>query len=149
MPLLLFHRLLPEVQKEIPIFDNRSLIWHAFAVETNILNGFKEVAGQMNVDISRAEFDLAVQMAAERRASTPHAVSAIYDDGRGVVIVGLSTGATLEFEPARILGMAAPSPADFSEIEISPSGYGLHFSHCDGDISIIPLLPPCCVGNMG
>jgi hypothetical protein len=75
--------------------------------------------------------------AKERLRSDPRAVAARYD--RGQIVVDLSTGYQVSFAAARAQGLAGASSSDLAEIEIIPSGYGLHwpgstpiygFRHC-------------------
>lgn len=68
------------------------------------------------------------------------AVTARYDRRTARVIVGLNTGVEIAF-PARMAeGLADASPAELSDIEISPAGLGLHWPKRDADVYVPALL---------
>lgn len=68
------------------------------------------------------------------------AVSAQYDPGAERVVVELSTGVQVAF-PARLIeGFADASSAELGEIEISPTGLGLHWPKLDADAYVPALL---------
>jgi hypothetical protein len=76
--------------------------------------------------------------AKERLRSDPRAVAARYD--RGQIIIDLSTGYQVSFAAARAQGLAGASSSDLAEIEITPSGYGLHWPRLDADLWLPALL---------
>jgi hypothetical protein len=86
------------------------------------------------------EFDLATKRAERRRAGEPAAVAARYDPARDRVVVELSTGYEVAFAPRRAQGLERAEPADLEPIEISPSGFGLHFPKLDADLWLPALL---------
>ena len=86
------------------------------------------------------EFDLATKRAARRRANEPAAVAARYDRGRDRVIIALSTGYEVAFAPRRAQGLERAKPSELAPIEISPSGFGLHFPKLDADLWLPALL---------
>lgn len=88
--------------------------------------------------VSRNEFERAIARGNARRQSTAHAVSASFDKGK--IVVELSTGLTISFRPRDAQGLEDARPADLKEIEISPSGFGLHFPRLDMDLYIPALL---------
>jgi hypothetical protein len=63
-----------------------------------------------------------------------------YEAEGGKLIVSLSSGAELAFNPHLVRGLEAASPADFAVNEIGPIGLDIHFPRFDGDISVIGLL---------
>ncbi|MCA0241547.1 MAG: DUF2442 domain-containing protein [Proteobacteria bacterium] len=69
-----------------------------------------------------------------------HAVAARYDKRHARVVVSLSTGVELAFPADLAEGLAEAAPADLAEIEISPSGLGLHWPRLDADIYVPALL---------
>lgn len=76
----------------------------------------------------------------EAERSTGYAIGARYDRRRGRVIVQLSTGVELAF-PARLAdGLAAASAEDLADIEITPSGLGLHWPKLDADLYVPALV---------
>ena len=86
------------------------------------------------------EFELATKRAERRRAGEPSAVAARYDRARDRVVVDLSTGYEVAFAPRRAQGLERAKPADLEAIEISPSGFGLHFPKLDADLWLPALL---------
>jgi len=76
----------------------------------------------------------------ERMAVGPCAASACYDPQRGRIVVILTTDLELSFHPSLIQGLSAATSEDLSEIEVSPSGLGLHFPKIDEDIYLPALL---------
>jgi hypothetical protein len=65
--------------------------------------------------------------AEEIRARRPTATAAFYDRKSRNIIVKLSTGIGIFFSPRDAQGLEEGTPAQLSEIEITPSGFGLHF----------------------
>lgn len=69
-----------------------------------------------------------------------YAVSARYDRPSGRLIVALNTGVELAVPADRIEGLAGAEAAALAEIEISPSGLGLHWPALDADLYLPALL---------
>jgi hypothetical protein len=86
------------------------------------------------------QFELATERAERRRATQPMAVAARYDPDLDRVIIELSTGAKVEFPPRHAQGLEAARPSDLDVIEVSPSGFGLHFPKLDADLWLPALL---------
>jgi hypothetical protein len=86
------------------------------------------------------EFAAANRRAAERRANTPVAVAARYDRRRDRIVIGLNTGLELAFPPSIAQGLRNAEPSDLSAIELSPSGFGIHFPKLDADLYLPALL---------
>lgn len=66
--------------------------------------------------------------------------SARYDRRSNRIVLALSTGVELAFEPARAQGLGGANAAQLSDIEISPSGLGLHWPRLDADLYVPSLL---------
>jgi hypothetical protein len=73
-------------------------------------------------------------------ASTPTAVSARYDRRVGRIVIALSTGLEIGFKPHDAQGLEEARPLQLADIEISPSGLGLHFPQLDADLYLPALL---------
>jgi Protein of unknown function (DUF2442) len=86
------------------------------------------------------QFDLATKRAERRRSTDPAAVAARYDRGRDRVVVELSSGYEVAFPPRRAQGLERAKPSELAAIEISPSGFGLHFPKIDVDLWLPALL---------
>jgi hypothetical protein len=78
--------------------------------------------------------------AATRVATTPTATAARYDRRIGRVVIELSTGLALAFKPQQVQGLELATPAQLRQIDISPSGLGLHFPDLDADLYLPGLL---------
>jgi hypothetical protein len=86
------------------------------------------------------EFEQASRRADERRASEPTAIGARYDRRRNRIVVSLSNGVEMTFPPSVAEGLEHATPADLGAIEISPSGFGLHFPKLDAHLYLPALL---------
>ena len=75
-----------------------------------------------------------------RLVTSPTAVTARYDRRVGRVVVALSTGLEIAFKPHDAQGLETARPAQLTDIEISPSGLGLHFPQLDADLYLPALL---------
>lgn len=85
------------------------------------------------------EHKLADEAAQLRLATTPHAVSVVPSrDGR--MLVEMSNGIGLLVDFRHVEGLEAATTADLAQVEISPSGFGLHFPTLDADIYLPGLL---------
>lgn len=86
------------------------------------------------------EFDEAARRASQRQQNEPLAISARYDRRRNRIIISLDTGIELAFPPHLAEGLEDATPADLSRVEISPSGFGIHFPRLDADLYVPALL---------
>ncbi len=90
--------------------------------------------------VQEAAFEAAARRAEQRLKKGPVAVAARYDAPNGRVVIELDSGLEIAFRPQQAQGLETAAPADLSEIEISPSGQGLHFPAIDVDIYLPALL---------
>jgi hypothetical protein len=88
----------------------------------------------------RDEFERARARGQKRKADEPYAVGARYDRRQQRVIVQLNTGLLVLFTPDMVEGLREAKPRDLQEIEITPSGFGLHFPRVDADVYLPGLL---------
>jgi Protein of unknown function (DUF2442) len=86
------------------------------------------------------QFRKANQRARELQAQVPRAVTARYDRRTGRVVIGLSSGLEVGFLPEKAQELAGARAAELEEIEITPSGYGIHFAKLNADIYLPALL---------
>lgn len=70
----------------------------------------------------------------------PHAISARYDRHSRKVVIDLSSKLTLSFSPEDAQGLENAKPSQLEAIELSPSGFGVHFPKLDADLYIPGLL---------
>jgi hypothetical protein len=73
-------------------------------------------------------------------AALPKAVSAHFDRKTGRIVIHLSSKLTVSFRPADAQGLERARQSQLEEIEISPSGFGIHFPKLDADIYLPGLL---------
>jgi hypothetical protein len=92
------------------------------------------------INISPAEFAQANRLGREMQSTTPRAVSAVYDRRIDRVVIQLSTGIDIAFPPHIAQGLETATPAQLAAIEISPSGFGIHFPHLAADLYLPALL---------
>lgn len=78
------------------------------------------------------------RMAVLRQAG--HAVRARYDRRAARIVVGLSNGVQIAFPAHLAEGLAEASADDLSDIEISPTGLGLHWPRLDADLYVPALM---------
>jgi hypothetical protein len=89
---------------------------------------------------SNDAFEIANEEAQELRKTLPYAVAARYDRASGRMVIDLNSKLTVSFSPRDVQGLERASPSQLEEIDISPSGFGLHFPRVDADISLPALL---------
>ena len=90
--------------------------------------------------VSNDLFKQANKRAEEMKGMFPRAVSARYDRARGLVVVDLSSRLSISFSPRDAQGLENAKAAELEPIEISPSGFGLHFPKLDADLYVPGLL---------
>ena len=89
---------------------------------------------------SRDDFERADERARDLQARVPRAVSAHYDRKTGRIVIDLSSKVTVSVSPGDLEGLEDARPSQLSGIEISPSGFGLHFPAVDADVYVPSLL---------
>ena len=88
----------------------------------------------------RNSFSRANQRAKTLQSEIPRAVSAIYDSKSSRVIIHLSSKLIISFAPRDTQGLEHAKPSQLKEIQISPSGFGIHFPKLDADLYVPGLL---------
>jgi hypothetical protein len=89
---------------------------------------------------SRDDFELANERARELERSIPRAVAAHYDRKTGRIVVELSSKVIVAFSPRDVEGIESATPSQLAAIEISPSGFGIHFPAVDADLYVPGIL---------
>lgn len=92
------------------------------------------------MDIRNEEYEAANKCAAESLRKTPTATAVRYDRRISRIVIDLSSGIEIAFRPHDAQGLEHAKPDDMSEIEISPSGLGIHFPRLDADLYLPALL---------
>ncbi len=86
------------------------------------------------------DFEEANQRAKDLRARMPRVISARYDRKTGRLVLSLNSNLIVSVAPSDVEGLEHALPSQLSKIEISPSGFGLHFPAIDADLYIPGLL---------
>ncbi len=86
------------------------------------------------------KFEMADRRGERVRASVPKMIAARYDRASGRVVIRLSSGLDVSFSPRDAQGLENAKPSQLDEIEISPSGLGIHFPKLDADLYLPGLL---------
>jgi Protein of unknown function (DUF2442) len=81
--------------------------------------------------VDREDFREATERGTRRRRESPFAIRARLDRKRQRIIVTLNSRDEFAFFPAQVEGLEHSSSADLARIEITPSGFGLHFPDLD------------------
>jgi hypothetical protein len=81
---------------------------------------------------------------ANRRAkhlqATPRAIAAHYDRENDRIVIQLSSKVNISFSPRDAEGLEDAKPSELEGIEITPSGFGIHFPKLDADLYLPALL---------
>ena len=85
-------------------------------------------------------FEEANQRARELQARIPRALSAHYDRKTGRIVVHLSSKLIVSFSPDDVEGLEGARPSQLDNVEITPSGFGIHFPDMDADLYLPGLL---------
>ena len=85
-------------------------------------------------------FELANRRGKELHDTLPKAESAYYDRKSGHIVIHLSSRLILSFSPRDAQGLENAKPSQLMQIEISPSGFGIHFPKLDADLYVPGLL---------
>jgi hypothetical protein len=89
---------------------------------------------------SHNDFKQANRRAKDLKARIPRVVAAHYDRKTGRIVVQLSSKLIVSFSPADAEGLEGAQPSQLKDIEISPSGFGIHFPAVDADLYVPSLL---------
>ena len=92
------------------------------------------------MDTTDDMLDAANRRGAARKAAFPAVVSVHYDRRVARIVVALASGLELAFSPKHAQGLEHARPADLADIQITPSGLGIHFPRLDADLYLPALL---------
>ena len=79
----------------------------------------------------------------QRQSQFAIAVSARYDRRIARVVVTLSSSLQIAFTPRSTQGLECALPTELMDIEVTPSGLGVHFPKIDADVYLPALLEGC------
>ena len=89
---------------------------------------------------SSSRFESAERRARKLRSSIPRALAAHYDRSSDRIVIRLSSRLDVSFSPHDTQGLEQARPSQLEPIEISPSGFGIHFPKLDADLYLPALL---------
>ena len=92
------------------------------------------------MDISDQEFDAANRRGQLKKARYPATIAVLYDSDRARLLIALESGLELTISPQLLQGLEHATALDLAEVEISASGFGIHFPRLDADIDVPSLL---------
>lgn len=90
--------------------------------------------------ITEDTFAAATRRATARVNQSPGVTRAFFDPQQARVVLELNTGMVLTFPVQDIEGLSHATPQELQQIEISPSGLGIHVPALDVDLYIPSLL---------
>jgi hypothetical protein len=85
-------------------------------------------------------FERSNERARELQTSRPRAISARYNRKNRRIVIQLSSNLDISFSPDDAEGLEHATPAQLQEIEITPSGFGIHFPRLDADLYLPAIL---------
>src|SRR5260370_37745631 len=86
------------------------------------------------------DYRAANRQAQQMLSSVPKAVAARYDRANRRIVIHLSSRLEVSFSPRDVQGLEHARPTQLEPIEISPSGFGIHFPKLDADLYVPGLL---------
>lgn len=110
----------------------------------HLADGFRVVIYTDDHERSEQEMDAMLEQAEVNARiadlTEPRAISAHYDRDTNKIVIHLRDGSTFMFPSHLGQGLTDASAEDLAAIEITPSGYGLHWENLDVDLSVPSLL---------
>jgi hypothetical protein len=91
------------------------------------------------VDATKAELAKA-KAHGDQIAKGGVATGVAYDEARNRVVVTLSTGIEIGFDPKHAQGLENPTAEDLRAVEVEGAGFSIYFPRLDADIYIPALL---------
>jgi Protein of unknown function (DUF2442) len=88
----------------------------------------------------QAEIDRAREAGKALEEIEPRAVKAWYAADTERIFIELNTEVVMGFPYQRLQGLANATPKQLAEVEITPTGYGLHWESLDVDLAVPQLV---------
>ena len=85
-------------------------------------------------------YEMANRRAKDLQASLPRAIAAHYDRENDRIVIQLSSKVAISFSPRDAQGLEKAKASELEKIEITPSGFGIHFPKLDADLYLPGLL---------
>ena len=96
-------------------------------------------------EISDEEYEAATRRGSALRETYSAVTRVQYDEKIRRVVIALASGLELAFSPEQFEGLENATPEELNDMEITPSGLGIHFSQLDVDV----YLPALIAGSFG
>ena len=98
-----------------------------------------------NLDVTidlefQQQIDRARQVGDRLEQTEARAVKAWYDSHSQRVFIELRTGIVMGFPYQWLQGLVEATPEQLLEVEVTPSGYGLHWEELDVDLAVPQLV---------
>ena len=90
--------------------------------------------------LTKEQIAAANKRGAEQQRRGPMAQAASFNAATGRIEILLTSGLALSFAPGQVQGLDHARATDLSNIEISPSGFGIRFPGVDVDLYLPALL---------
>lgn len=90
----------------------------------------------MKVDVTDAQIEAARAAGQVALETEPHAEAAWYEVDRNLVWIKTTTGLYHGVPAERLQGLQDALPVEIEDIEVSPSGVGLHWPQLDVDLTV-------------
>lgn len=117
----------------------RLKLWNSMVAQSMTAPRETPANGERHVAITEDDVRQAeARMACERDHA--HVVSARYDGRTHRIIVHLHSGLELAIPPHLVEGLTDATSEALADIEVSPSGLGLHWPQLDADLYVPALL---------
>lgn len=94
----------------------------------------------MAPELTQQNIDLAERRMQQTMDASPRALEARYDATGERIVVQLGSGVELAFPTRLTEGLAEADPEALSDIEITPTGLGLHWPKLDADLYLPALI---------
>lgn len=90
--------------------------------------------------ITKQQMHSARKRTHDLKSHVPQAVAVSYDSNTRLVCIQLASGVVIGLPAADTQGLEKAKEKDIAVIEVSPSGYGIHFPRLDVDLYLPALL---------
>jgi hypothetical protein len=94
-----------------------------------------EISKELEAEISRAR-----QAGLTARENELRAVAVRYDPESATIVVDLNNGCFFGVPYQKLEGLETATQEQLEEVEISPSGYGLHWESLDVDLAVSEMV---------
>jgi Protein of unknown function (DUF2442) len=94
---------------------------------------------EINTEL-QIEISLAKAKGAELDAAGPRAVGAWYNPENERIMIELNNGVEVGIPYGLLQGLMGSPPEVLAEVEVTPSGYGLHWESLDVDLAVPQLM---------